>query len=998
MQDQVYAVLAMTVQPDSQLRKQAEEQLKQLEHAVGFLSSLLHIAATATEPAVSQAASIYFKNRISSSWSNPEKMVQEERLWVKQNILSAIGQSHGNTRVMFLAALSSVLNHEAHKESWPEFIHLLTGLLNDRNLHVCHGGLLSLLEYVKCYQWYQGNKRQSLDSVIESMFPSLLQVANQLSGTQKIEEMAIVKTILKIYCVSIRMEISKNQMDQAQLVPWITLFITIVERDVPVTNESKEDMATNAWWKAKKWSLACLNSFLQRYCRSRKSEQKYAAFAKGFINHFAPKILEVYLRQVNNIVAGKPTTDRFKQMILSYIETSVKPKQTWAVLAPHVESLVSQFVFPLLCFSEQDAELWESDEVEFIHKKIDPPIDDYRNPVLGAQDLLVTLTSDRFKQTFVPIVTLINNMLSQYTQQPNPVPMHKYGLLKMMCVISDAALHEKSPIKQMIEPFLMTHVLPEFQSPHGFMRAAACESMVKFANAPFSDMNNMQLCFQHVLNALKDQALPVRVIASLALYPFLEHRNISQGIKPHVTGIMQILLNLTNEIDMDTLTHVMEKLVFEFTEELKPFAVQLCNQLVETFLRIMSEANFNSEDFDFAEAEDKTMAAMGVLKTMSSLILSVEGSPQIVLELQIVVYPAVSFVLQNAILDLFEETFEIIETSLFCAKSVSPCMWRLFPLIYKTFSEDATEYLDEMLPSLENYISMGRKGFEETPQMIETFMSMIHTLMDPAKTDVRESDRIRACLLMQALCHYLQGLIDSHIPTFIQMAQHYLTKVPCRTVQLRVHLLEIVINCIFYNPTLSLSILDSLQFTSAFFMLWFKDLDKMDRVFDKKLSLVSLVSLLNMQPEQLPLAIRDQWPLLFDGVVQILTTYNQALEKRERLERIENGDEEPEDDGLDNDFEDDEELPETEEGYMEQLAHEAAEARPDNDDDDDDDWSVEEFLEEDVYFTTPMDEVNVNQLMISLMNILQQRGLGQQVEARLTAERKQVFAQFLKAP
>ena len=59
---------------------------------------------------------------------------------------------------------------------------------------------------------------------------------------------------------------------------------------------------------------------------------------------------------------------------------------------------------------------------------------------------------------------------------------------------------------------------------------------------------------------------------------------VQEAMKPHAQNIMQVLLNLTNEIDMDTLTEVMEQLVQEFAAELTPFAVQLTAQLVRKIL------------------------------------------------------------------------------------------------------------------------------------------------------------------------------------------------------------------------------------------------------------------------------------------------------------------------------------------------------------------------------------------------------------------------------
>jgi hypothetical protein len=52
---------------------------------------------------------------------------------------------------------------------------------------------------------------------------------------------------------------------------------------------------------------------------------------------------------------------------------------------------------------------------------------------------------------------------------------------------------------------------------------------------------------------------------------------------------MQGLLQITNEIDLDTLSSTMELLVFEFSSELKPFATQFASQLVNDILFCFDE-------------------------------------------------------------------------------------------------------------------------------------------------------------------------------------------------------------------------------------------------------------------------------------------------------------------------------------------------------------------------------------------------------------------------
>ena len=88
------------------------------------------------------------------------------------------------------------------------------------------------------------------------------------------------------------------------------------------------------------------------------------------------------------------------------------------------------------------------------------------------------------------------------------------------------------------------------------------------------------IAFEKIVEMLGDKELPVRVSAALAITPFLKYDFVCTALKPHAIGVMQHLLTITNEIDLDTLADSMEALVFEFAEELKPFATSLTFQLV----------------------------------------------------------------------------------------------------------------------------------------------------------------------------------------------------------------------------------------------------------------------------------------------------------------------------------------------------------------------------------------------------------------------------------
>jgi importin-7 len=55
-------------------------------------------------------------------------------------------------------------------------------------------------------------------------------------------------------------------------------------------------------------------------------------------------------------------------------------------MIPHIVDIIQDVIFPLLCYSEADDELWESDPVEYIRLKFDV-FDDYTSPVPAAENV-----------------------------------------------------------------------------------------------------------------------------------------------------------------------------------------------------------------------------------------------------------------------------------------------------------------------------------------------------------------------------------------------------------------------------------------------------------------------------------------------------------------------------------------------------------------------------------------------------------------------------------
>ena len=470
---------------------------------------------------------------------------------------------------------------------------------------------------------------------------------------------------------------------QPVVIGWCSLFLQIVAKEVPATAlpEDLTERESNHWWKSKKWAYFNLNRLFVRcvqffqifkwfkdeenpnngyYYRygnptslQKGNGEDYTEFAKNFIVNFAPEILKGYLQQIEKWVAKTTWLSRpCLSYTLVFLDECVKPKQMWTHLKPHLDSLVTHFIFPVMCLSEEDVEKFDTDPEEYLHHKLNY-YEEVSAPDIAATNFLVTLTKVRRKNTFT-ILTFVNTIVNEYETAKEGEKNHiaKEGALRMIGTLSSVILGKKSPIAEQVEYFLVRYVFPDFRNTQGFLRARACDTVEKFEQLDFKDPNNLLIIYRNILECMADAELPVRVEAALALQPLIRHDIIRVNMQQNIPQIMQQLLKLANEVDVDSLSNVMEDFVEVFAAELTPFAVALSEQLRDTYLRIVRELLEKNEKRDDDEGfgdylDDKSITALGVLQTIGTLILTLESTPDVLLHMESILMPVIKVTLEN---------------------------------------------------------------------------------------------------------------------------------------------------------------------------------------------------------------------------------------------------------------------------------------------------------------------------------------------------------------
>jgi len=383
----------------------------------------------------------------------------------------------------------------------------------------------------------------------------------------------------------------------------------------------------------------------------------------------------------------------------------------------------------------------------------------------------------------------------------------------------------------------------------------------------------------------------------------------------------------------------METMVEQYPTELTPVASELTARLCETYTRLAKEGSGGDDEgntFDMdtlADAnigEDKTFMAMGVAKTIGTIINAVDNSAAILAQVQEIIIPIIKTTLENKIIDLYDNVYSLIDSLTYKTRMISPNMWPIFELTYKGFKSDAVDFLDEMLPSLDNYISYGTDAFITQPNYRQMILDMYVTSIKDEH--LGENDAINGCKLIEAFLLNLRGHADETLQPILAVALDVDEK--AQTAHLKLANLNVILNCIIYNASAALHIMEALRAgsTRTFFDKWFTTINEergLPRVHDKRLSIVAICALLEVDPSAVPEPVKDGWPGIVGGALLIFKDYPKAVSDRKELERMYAEDDSDDDDDTKslNLNEEDEDVWDQDSAYIEMLANEGARLR-----------------------------------------------------------------------
>ncbi|KAJ0093010.1 hypothetical protein Patl1_26134 [Pistacia atlantica] len=381
------------------------------------------------------------------------------------------------------------------------------------------------------------------------------------------------------------------------------------------------------------------------------------------------------------------------------------------------------------------------------------------------------------------------------------------------------------------------------------------------------------------------------------------------------------------------------------------------------FWRCMNTAEAD-EDAD----DPGALAAVGCLRAISTILESVSRLPHLFVQIEPTLLPIMRRMLTTDGQEVFEEILEIVSYMTFFSPTISLEMWSLWPLMIEALADWAIDFFPNILVPLDNYISRGTVHFLscKEPDYQQSLWNMISSIM--ADKNLEDGDIEPAPKLIEVVFQNCKGQVDQWVEPYLRITVERLRRT--EKSYLKCLLMQVIADALFYNSSLTLSILHKVGVATEVFSLWFQMLQQVKksgvranfkREHDKKVCCLGLTSLLGLPADQLPVEALGR---IFRATLDLLVAYKDQVAEAAKEEEAEDDDDmdgfqtdDEDDDGDGSDKEmgvDAEDGDEADSIRLQKLAAQARAFRPNDEDDDDsdDDYSDDEELQ------SPIDEVD----------------------------------------
>lgn len=390
-----------------------------------------------------------------------------------------------------------------------------------------------------------------------------------------------------------------------------------------------------------KWSIKFLLNIFKKNANSKVDINFLNYITNSLTSEIINQLMSQHLSQICQF--DNKVTEQFTQLLM----LSLLNESTYKILKPYLESIINLLIIPNCSLDEDEIEEFEDDPSSFINRL---NIDDN----IYQQFLKLLINND--SSIHSPLLELTNHLLNSGDDK-----IIVCGLSILTCLIPKM---NQNDLNVLINQILAIN--SSLTANRLWLRCYIYELLtytpVTVYETPF---------WVEPLNIQIGSNLPLPLlISSLKL-------SILQKLSYNVFECMNILLN----INLDISYELIDLVLLDHEDEVRPFNLEIVKKLSENFVNLYQTSQ--------QEQEQEVMDQLVSIMTNFQTIILTTSDKDTLFKINDQISQIIEIIFLNGILDLIEESMELLESINFMTKQVFN-----LNLVVESFKQFGIEYPD----------------------------------------------------------------------------------------------------------------------------------------------------------------------------------------------------------------------------------------------------------------------------------------------------------------
>jgi hypothetical protein len=911
-------------------------------------------------------AAVAFKRAVANHWHSDDPSVAAayspaEKDSVRAVLLDAAVSQHEAPIVNALSDGARLIFSHDYPDRWGALPQQLLTHIASGDPHRTLVTVQIFREMAKHYEYRSKQAQGPMQLLVQAVVPALYQVLTTLVNTPvyqwSLEAASVITAIIKSYTSLSTTHLScfPALASQKALADWCVAFNTVLGKRLPESAAEEgapQDPALLQprdpdarkrwpWWRARKAAARVVYELASRWGQPdllddddgeegflRPSASGAAASAGGatahapvstaemkqvsamFNKHVAPEVLKTVMTTVLIPwrTEGRATTDGLIRHAVNFLSQCTSFASCWKLLKPHAAFVVQNLTAGLLALTDRELEDWTSAPEDFMRELNDPMLE-FTSIRKSGENLLLSILEYREATVYPLIAEFIQGAFASFPA--GGMGTKQDALAKEVVMYLIQTLHgyysdKPKRVKGTIEAWFTAHILPEFASPHAFLRRRAATIVGAYADWEFKGLKSAvgalrRSMVEKSVALLNDPDSVVRFAAASNLGVLLESLEEAVAIvRPMLVQLLAKLFDMLNEVGVDEVVGTVDTIIRVFSDEMPAMAQPVVTTLTQLWDTIV--ASGSGED---GELEDEAaLAGEGLISTIQTVlnILQESDRKDVLLAILPQVWTLIDklFRSEGLLMEFAQNGFSLLGDCVVALEEsveTTPQAWALYRVMMEAFKTNLLDYVGDLAYPVDALQSFAPKrfacaldptnGWDNAGALCEAAVMV--------EANQGEYERGLFTRIMISTLHWCNGLVDRAVGGLACLyAKGART---AHTQFLRSQCAAVVGTALCYSVPLTLAGLEADGTTAATFEAIAEATAKkyFKRSLDCKLVLLGLSSLLRVPLASWPASLQNSLPALLSTMVALQERY-ELLNNFESEKRAEFAAEEGEED------------------------------------------------------------------------------------------------------